>query len=82
MKSCFAAKARSIQLVLVGVVLMLSVSLATAAIVICLPQSPVQAGDGRELQDALYLSEYMQLHRARNAAIPDYLDIEIQARSK
>ena len=67
---------RAVRRILTGLVLMLTVSLATAAIVMYMPSSPVVVNPDRSLQMQA-VSEYVQLHRARNAAVPDYMAIDI-----
>ena len=67
---------RAVRRILSGLVLMLTVSLATAAIVMYLPSSPVVVTPDRSLP-VQAVSEYVQLHRARNAVVPDYMAINI-----
>lgn len=61
-----------------GVLLTLTVSLATAAIVICLPDSPVNVANGRDVQVAANMNAYVQLHRARNAVVPLNMRINVE----
>lgn len=71
-----AGTLRLARRLLTGLILMLSVSLAMAAIVMVLPASPVVVTSGRSLE-AQRINEYVQLHRARNAVVPDYMAIDI-----
>lgn len=71
-----AVASRTARRILTGLVLMLSVSLATAAIVMYLPSSPVVVAQGQSLQPQA-MNEYVQLHRARNAVVPDYMAIDL-----
>ena len=63
------------RLLATGTILMLTVSLATAAIVMWIPESPVELEDGSKV--ATNLSEYVLLHRARNAVVPPYLGVDV-----
>lgn len=66
---------RKIRLLITGTVLMLTVSLAAAAIVMWIPESPVRVE--RDQQIVGSLSEYVLLHRARNAVVPPYVQVDV-----
>lgn len=66
---------RTFRLLATGIVLMLTVSLATAAIVMWIPESPVNVYN--EDRVAGNLNEYVLLHRARNAVVPPYLRVDV-----
>jgi hypothetical protein len=74
--SLTAGAARTARRIFTGLILMLTVSLATAAIVMYLPSSPVMVTPGRGVQPQA-MNEYVQLHRARNAVVPDYMAIDV-----
>lgn len=66
-------KLRALRLAVIGTVLMLSVSLATAAIVMWIPESPVEVDQGEHV--ALNVSPYLLLHQARNSSVPPYVRV-------
>ena len=68
-------KLRTIRLFVTGTVLMLSVSLATAAIVMWIPESPVELAPSELV--ARNLNEYVLLHQARNAVVPPYFQVSL-----
>ena len=70
---------RTLRLLVTGTILMLTVSLATAAIVMWIPESPVNPDDGQHV--AGNLSEYVLLHRARNAVVPPYVRVDVDTSS-
>ncbi len=71
---------RNLHLLFTGVMLTLSVSLATAAIVMWMPDSPVYVASGRgDQQVARNMNdEYVQLHRSRSAVVPNYLRVDVR----
>lgn len=73
----FFGTPRQVGLLVAGTVLMLTVSLATAAIVMWLPDSPVYVAPARGERMAQNLREYVQLHQARNAVVPNYMPIAV-----
>lgn len=68
-------KLRTLRLLAAGIFLMLTVSLAAAAIVMWMPDPPSDFDQDQKV--AGNLSEYVLLHRARNAVVPPYLRIDI-----
>lgn len=73
-------KLRTLRLLATGIISMLTVSLAAAAIVMWIPESPVDLGQDQKV--AGNLSEYVLLHRGRNAVVPPYLRIDIDDTSR
>lgn len=65
-----------LRLALTGIGLTMTASLATAAIVMWLPDSPVSTFQDERV--ARNLSEYVWLHRARNSVVPPYLRVEVE----
>ena len=57
--------------------LALTVSLATAAIVMWVPDSPVYLGSARTDQVAQNLSQYVQLHQGRHTVAPSHMQIDV-----
>ncbi len=68
-------KLHNLRLLVTGALLMLTVSLATAAIVMWIPESPLNVERDHEL--ASNVSEYVLLHRARNAVVPPYFPVGV-----
>ena len=68
---------RNSRLVAVGVAMALTVSLATAAIVMLVPDSPVYLGSTRTDQVAQNMSEYVQLHQGRHTVVPSHMRIDV-----
>lgn len=66
---------RTLRLLVTGTILMLTVSLATAAIVMWIPESPLNPDDGQKV--ASNLNQYVLLHRARNAVVPPYVRVDV-----
>lgn len=73
----FSRTLRTSRWLAAGLALTVLVSIAAAAIVILMPDSPVQAGE-RNAQARRNMHEYVVLHRARNAVVPDYMHIDIE----
>jgi hypothetical protein len=71
----------SARYLILGVMLMLTVSLAKAAIAMYLPDSPIAVADspstarGSATGPARNISEYRRLHAARAAVVPTYLRV-------
>lgn len=77
--SSSASGLRHVRLVIAGVMLTLTVSLATAAIVMYLPDSPVYVASGRgDPQTERIMDAYAQLHRARGAVVPHHLRVDVR----
>ena len=68
-------KRRTLRLLATGTILTLTVSLAAAAIVMWIPESPIDFD--RDQKVAGDLSDYVLLHHARNAVVPPYLRVDI-----
>ena len=73
----FARTLKSARWLMVVLLLGVTASIATAAILIFVPESPVHTGE-RTVEAARSMREYVLLHRARNAAVPDYMHIDIE----
>ena len=72
----------NVRLLVTGTVLMLTVSLATAAIVMWIPESPVNLDQDRGQELASNLSEYVLLHRGRNQLVPPYVQLDVDPNSR
>lgn len=77
----FSRTLRTARWVTVGLILAVSASIAAAAIVILIPDSPVRTGE-RNGEAPRDMREYVVLHRARNAVVPDYMHIDIKPSSQ
>ena len=68
-----------------GIMLMLTVSLATAAIAMYLPDSPLAVADNGASErttvsaPARNISEYRRLHAARTAVVPTYMRVTAES---
>jgi hypothetical protein len=75
----------SARYLILGVMLMLTVSLATAAIAMYLPDSPIAVADspgivrGSAAGPARNISEYRRLHAARAAVVPTYMRVAAES---
>ena len=76
-----AGSLRVVRRMLTSIIMMLTVSLAAAAIVMYVPASPVVIVSAGNVQ-LQAMNEYVQLHRARNAAVPNDMAIDIATGSK
>ncbi len=72
----FSRTLRTARWLAVGLLLAVVGSIAAAAIVILIPDSPVRTEKGAE-ETTGRLNEYVLLHRGRNAVAPDYMRIDI-----
>ena len=72
----FSRTLRSVRRIALGLALMVTVSLAAAAIVILLPDTPVRT-EGRLAAETRSMNEYVLLHRGRNAVAPNYMRVDV-----
>lgn len=73
---------RNTGLLVTGIALALSVSLATAAILMWSPNTPVVVVSPGDQQVANSMGEYVHLHHARNAVVPNYLGVDVEKVSR
>lgn len=74
--SKFSRTLRTARGVALGLAFTVTASIAAAAIVILLPESPVRTEAGSA--KAGNMNEYVLLHQARNAVVPNYMRIDIE----
>ena len=74
----FSRTLRTARRVVLGLALTVTVSLAAAAIVILLPETPVRT-EGGVVEETRGMNEYVLLHRARNAVVPNYMRVDVDS---
>ena len=75
-----AGSLRALRPILAGLVLTLTVPLATAAMVMYMPASPVVVEPARNAQMQA-MNEYVQLHRTRSAMVPNDMTMAVTTAS-
>ena len=66
-------KLHTVALVATGAMLILWVSVATATIVMWIPERSMAVEPGQQI--VINMNEYVLLHKARNAVVPPYLQV-------
>ena len=74
--SDFSRTFRVTGCVALGLALMVTVSVAAAAIMILLPDTPVRT-EGSIAKEMRSMNEYVLLHRGRNAVAPNYMRVDV-----
>ena len=74
--SDFSRTLRIARRIALGMALMVTMSLAAAAVVILLPDTPLRA-EGSVAEETRSMNDYVLRHRGRNAVVPNYMRVDV-----